>query len=172
MTLRERLDRYSMPEPNSGCHLWLASVNPAGYGRLRYDGEARLAHRLSWMVEYGPIPTGMCVCHKCDVPACINPNHLWLGTRYDNSTDMRRKGRSSDGRPRPSARGSLNGNSRYSEETMLAVRLASGRHADIAARFGVSKTLVGYVKRGIQWGYLAELVALLPEEKRSNGAAA
>ena len=152
--LRDRLDRDSIPEPNSGCILWLAGLTEAGYGRVRWDSRAQLAHRLSWIDENGLIAGGLHVLHKCDVPACINPAHLFLGTQADNNADMRRKKRSSDGRPRPSSRGENNGHAKHSEKLMLAVKRASGTYKQIAETYGVSETSVGYVKRGIQWGHL------------------
>ena len=79
-------------EPNTGCWLWGKGRLPYGYGLCRRMGE-RLAHRLSYIVHAGPIPAGMQVLHRCDVPACINPSHLVLGTQLDNVRDMIAKGR-------------------------------------------------------------------------------
>ncbi len=82
---------------SSGCLLWQRAVLTArmGYGVLNYGGKVVYAHRLSYEVFKGPIPEGMLVCHSCDVPACINPDHLWLGTQKENVLDCCKKGRNS-----------------------------------------------------------------------------
>lgn len=83
-------------DPNeSGCWLWNGPRYKKtwhGQFRFRFQG-TRLAHRLSWMFHNGPIPAGMVVCHRCDVPHCVNPEHLFLGTWADNVRDMYAKGR-------------------------------------------------------------------------------
>lgn len=153
-SLADRLACGSIPEPNSGCVLWIECVNAHGYGRVRWEGRPQLCHRLSYAVAFGPIPQGMSVLHKCDNPGCINPDHLRLGTQADNNADMRAKGRSSDGRARPKVWGERNGHARHTEKLMLAVKRADGTYAEIARIYGVSETSVGYVKRGIQWSHL------------------
>lgn len=92
-SLREYLDANSIPEPNSGCYLWTAAIS-GGYGKANYRGHRDLAHRMSYFFAKGPIPQGLFVCHHCDNPPCINPDHLFLGTALDNAADMIRKGRS------------------------------------------------------------------------------
>jgi hypothetical protein len=96
MATQREIDRFfeqTEPEPNSGCLLWIAAVNQTGYGRPTYDGRQQLAHRVAWQIANGPIPAGMCVCHRCDIPACVNIDHLFLGTKRDNTHDMMVKGR-------------------------------------------------------------------------------
>jgi hypothetical protein len=80
------------PEQNSGCWLWSGGVTQFGYGRLAVKNRVWLAHRLS-MALAGHDVDGWCVLHRCDTPACVNPAHLWLGTRSDNAEDAKRKGR-------------------------------------------------------------------------------
>jgi hypothetical protein len=81
------------PVPESGCWLWLGSLNLKGYGRLMIKKKSVLAHRFSWEHHNGPISKGLLVCHKCDTPSCVNPDHLFIGTHADNLRDMRNKGR-------------------------------------------------------------------------------
>ena len=88
-SLAERLAFYSKPEPLSGCHIWNGGAFNCGYGRLRYQGRAWLAHRLAWTLKHGPIPDGMILCHRCNVRRCVNPDHLALGTCADNNADTK-----------------------------------------------------------------------------------
>lgn len=93
-SLSERIERHSIPEPNSGCWLWQGNTTKKGYGRLG-GGQA---HRMSWTAFRGTIPEGMCVLHRCDNRACVNPDHLWLGTQIDNINDCVNKGRNRSSR--------------------------------------------------------------------------
>lgn len=76
-----------------GCWLWLGQIDAKGYGRLEFAGKAFRAHRLAAMLNGLDIPAGMVICHKCDVRACVRPDHLFVGTVADNNYDMRSKGR-------------------------------------------------------------------------------
>lgn len=94
-SLRTRLIKMHMPEPNTGCWLFMGYVDNLGYGIIAEIKRKRIkAHRVSYAVFKCEIPGGMDVMHSCDVRCCINPEHLSLGTHQDNMTDMARKGRS------------------------------------------------------------------------------
>ena len=82
--LAERLADLSIPEPNSGCIIWLGALNDSGYGRIKIRSRFRRAHRVAWELENGPIPSDLCIDHLCRVRCCINPTHMELVTRGEN----------------------------------------------------------------------------------------
>lgn len=94
MNLKEKLEYRSIPEPNTGCILWTGCSDKDGYGIIGIKKNYFRAHRVSYSLSYGEIPNGLFVCHKCDTPSCINPNHLYLGTNSDNQKDVVKRKRS------------------------------------------------------------------------------
>lgn len=96
--IAERFMSHVREDEATGCWLWTASTNWAGYGRMvvgsRTTGRRAVgAHRLSHELFIGPIPEGADVCHRCDTPSCVNPSHLFAGTKRENMQDMVAKGR-------------------------------------------------------------------------------
>lgn len=87
------LEENSERIPEAGCMIWLRSVDEKGYGLVRNQKKLYRAHRLSYELVNGPIPDGMFICHRCDTPSCINPDHLFAGTALENAQDRDRKGR-------------------------------------------------------------------------------
>lgn len=96
--ISDRFWRFVTFEPNTGCWLWTGNTTKFGYGQIKVgsmrDGTRRpeMAHRVSYEMHKGSTE-GLCVLHTCDVPQCVNPSHLWLGTKSDNSKDAHKKGR-------------------------------------------------------------------------------
>ncbi len=128
-TLRNRLSYLSVPEPNTGCFLWLGPRTGNGYGAIKIGKKMCAAHRIVYEEFVGPIPPGLLVCHKCDVPLCVNPAHLFLGTNKDNMLDAARKGRTASGdrswprlHPEKLARGGRNGQHTHPEKTARGER--------------------------------------------------
>lgn len=100
-SLLYRFNKKYMPEPNTGCWIWTASSNSKGYGRIGIGtSTSRMAHRVSYLLFKGEIPIGLLVCHSCDVPSCVNPDHLFLGTNKDNMNDMVKRNRHKNNYPK------------------------------------------------------------------------
>lgn len=147
-TLKERFLAKVSTEPNTGCWLWQGFVNPGGYGVISMPGKkSRSAHRIAWNLYRGEIPNGLMVCHRCDVRACVNPEHLFLGTVAENAEDMKRKGRS--------RAGERNSRARLTAEQVRSIRslLAGGKISlrELAQRFQVSYATVSAIKTGRIW---------------------
>lgn len=149
---RELFMSKILPEPNSGCWLWAAGDNGYGYGVFHIKRKNWAAHRISWQIHNGSIPDGLCVLHKCDVPACVNPDHLFLGTQADNMNDMTKKGRR---QMPPTAAGVENGNVKLTEMQVRVIhRLAANKamtQPEIASYFGVVRGTVAKIKGGFSW---------------------
>ena len=135
------------------CWLWQGSFMEQGYGKLSTHTSYMSAHRVSWVIHYGPIPEGLFVCHKCDVRACVRPDHLFLGTQADNLADMRRKGRQG----KTGLRGERNGRALLTEEQVLVIRrrFAAGEGCySLGLEYGVSDTTIGAVVSRQNWRHL------------------
>lgn len=136
------------------CWEWTAAVDDSGYGRLIIDRKVHRAHRLSWQFEHGPIPDGLHVLHRCDNPACVNPEHLFLGTHQENMVDKTRKGRAiTRGLP-----GEDHPQSKLTESDIRTIRrlYATGEWTleRIANRFGVTFSNVGMIVRRDTWNHV------------------
>ena len=90
-------DFWSHVEKNDGCWIWKGSKSPRGYGYFNLKKQGWRAHRISWVLHHGPIETGKIICHHCDNPSCVRPDHLFCGTDKDNLSDAARKGRMASG---------------------------------------------------------------------------
>lgn len=135
------------PEPNSGCWLWDGAHHKDGYGSIGYKGKIRIAHRVAYQIYRGEIPAGINVCHRCDNRACVNPDHLFLGTHQQNMSDRNAKTRQS--------RGATHGPAKLTEDDVKSIRVTPGlSQRALAARFGVSRRLVRSILAGEKWAHL------------------
>lgn len=131
------------------CWLWTGSLNPQGYGIIRISGKPIKTHRWSYENTHGPITGGLFVCHRCDVRNCVNPAHLFLGTKSDNAIDMHQKGRNF------LSQGEKNGVAKLTAEQVREIRTAAGTLKSIGERFGVSLTAIHAIKTRQRWKHVA-----------------
>jgi hypothetical protein len=139
VSLQQRIEFHSR-RVESGCIEWTGTKNPKGYGQLTIDGKRQLAHRVAFELKCGQIPAGMCALHRCDNPWCINPNHLFLGTKAENNADMRAKGRHSRGVHHPGAK--------LTDAEVEQIRKSTGNQRLVAERFGIVQSYVSMIRNG------------------------
>lgn len=147
------IEARSVPEPNTGCWLWTGSVGANGYPKHRLGGKTVAAHRTAYRLACSD-PGSLFVCHRCDTPTCVNPNHLFLGTPADNVADMDAKGRA----VRRGVRGERNPCSKLKDSQILDIRTerAAGRTLKaLAAKYSVSESMISMVCRGVRWAHVA-----------------
>jgi predicted XRE-type DNA-binding protein len=124
LLLEQRLWNKTIKGGPDECWEWQGSKHRFGHGRIGAGpGTRRLlyTHRLSWEIHNGPIPEGMCVLHRCDNPPCSNPDHLFLGTKADNTADMKSKGRASGGAKKP-AKGETHYNAKLTDSQIEEIK--------------------------------------------------
>ena len=147
--------RVEKSDPDQ-CWPWVGEISN-NYGVMRLYGKRgpRLgAHRVSWILEHGPITDGLHVCHVCDNPPCVNPAHLFLGTPADNSADKWQKGRAF---PPPHRQGEDNHQAKLTASQVLTIRdlVAQGHvQRQVASFYGVSPSTVHLIVKGKKWGWL------------------
>jgi hypothetical protein len=151
--LKDRLFARTDIRGPDECWLWIGWRHPGGHGQIgrgsRAEGLA-YTHVVSWEIANGKrVPLGMCVCHKCDNPPCVNPDHLFLGTRADNTADMLSKRRHPHGESASWAR--------LTDRDVLEIRrLSDGgvTQREIGQRFNVSRSLVGLIVQRLRWSHI------------------
>ena len=162
------------------CWPWLACRDRDGYGIVaRRAWGTAFAHRIAWILAYGEIPAGLCACHSCDNPSCVNPTHLWLGTNADNIADRHAKGRDARGddiwarrepemhretmrawhraHPDKAARGERSGTAKLSTDDVIAIRasFASGASkAELARVYGVTRAAIYLIVIRRNWAHV------------------
>ena len=140
----------AMPELGP-CWLWTGAPMANGYGRLRVGGRRiAMTHRFSWELHNGRAAGELQICHRCDVPLCVNPDHLFPGTANDNVQDCISKNR------RRICRGETQWSAKLTEDVVRTIRQEFGatRSADLGKRYGVSAKYVWAVARGHKWKHV------------------
>lgn len=151
-------DRFwaKVQKSNDGCWLWTAYIGTWGYGRFMLNGKAEKAHRVAWSLVYGPIPIGQLILHRCDTPACVRPEHLFLGSNKDNYDDMEAKGRKGVGVH--FSNGEEHCNARLTDSSVGHLRemYAGGDYTyeQLSAIFGIHPSTVASAIRRITWRHV------------------
>jgi hypothetical protein len=132
-------------EDRNGCWIW--KMAPVGkYGQWYLDKKFMLAHRAAWILYRGPIPRNVLVLHSCDVPLCVNPNHLRLGTYRDNAHDAISRGRF--------VRGEKHGMSKLTAADVLAIRASSEPCSVLIDRYGIVQSAISAIKLRKSWSHI------------------
>lgn len=149
---RIRFNKKWIKDEISGCWLWTAAcAGQMGYGQIKLPKQRKqeYAHRAAYMIYHGEIPVGMQVCHRCDNPKCVNPDHLFIGTSHDNHLDMKAKGRHLYGEKNLMAKLNLEQVTKIHE--MLKIGIPQKR---IAMAYGVSSITISRIKRHLRWKHI------------------
>lgn len=146
---------WTRVQKGEGCWLWQAGKIQPGYGAMHFQGRQQLAHRIAWQLEHQRvIPKGMHICHHCDNPPCVRPDHLFLGSAKDNMNDMHRKGRAGDREwwKRPGRRHHF---AKLTLEQAVEVRRlykeTDKTQRQIAEQFGVSQAAIWHILKGLSY---------------------
>ena len=142
-------NKVFIPPDKDQCWEWTAGLYPAGYGKFKYYKKHCGSHRLSWAFAFGEVPDGLCVLHKCDNRKCVNPSHLFLGTRTDNARDRDLKGRGGF------ASGENAGASKLTDHQVHLIRRLRSEigltQTLIGKLFGITQSSVSNIIRGKSW---------------------
>lgn len=145
--LSQKIEQSIVRIPESGCWIWMKSVNHRGYGHTCLGRGTHIsAHRASYEEKYGPIPNGLMALHSCDVRSCVNPDHIFLGTQQDNMTDKVNKKRQ--------ANGEKHGMSKLTKEQAFEAKFGTEKASSLSKRFGCSATIIRQIRNGDYWKHL------------------
>lgn len=137
--VEQRFAKCYVIDSVTGCWNWIAAKGGGGYGKITVNARSRVASRVSWEMNKGNIPKGLLVCHKCDNRACVNPDHLFLGTTSENAIDAAVKQRK---------------RAKLSEEKVRFIRASDEPHSVLGRRFGVSPVSIAHVRNRRIWAHV------------------
>jgi hypothetical protein len=145
----EWFEAHYLPEPNSGCWLWIGTLNSDGYGEVNWVviGGRDFVHRISWRLFRGPLANGEQVLHSCDTRCCVNPDHLYKGNHKINMLDRNAKNRQ--------AKGERHGRAKLSEAQVIAIINDPRTQYEIARDYSVTRTQVSLIKSGKSWKHVS-----------------
>ena len=157
--LRERFEANIMPIPECGCWIWMGAYSgkpPYDYGKFGLDGESLWAHRVSWMVYKGVIPSGLNICHKCDTSLCVNPEHLFLGTQRDNIRDAITKKRMNPHCNKVGAgeRGENHHCAKLTDKEILEIRISNKSQRVLAGQYNIDQSIISKIKHFKIWKHI------------------
>lgn len=159
--LKRFWSKVSISGGPQSCWEWKAAKDKDGYGVTSFNKKWIGAHRLAWILAKGEIPDGLCVCHHCDNPSCVNPSHLFLGTVKDNTQDMIRKGRSCVWtRPECVVRGSVHSSAKLTEDDVREMRrkyaMNESNQTELSREYGVSSGRVSEIITLKSWTHVQQ----------------
>jgi hypothetical protein len=149
LSLEERFWGRVQKADGDACWTWAGSHTGTGYGKLRAHGRIELAHRVAWELTKGASAGDLCVCHRCDNPGCVRPDHMFLGTHADNMKDAVAKGRKNE------SRGVDHYATALDEAAIRAIRASSESSRVIGPRFGVAASTVRSIRNRKSWQHVA-----------------
>ena len=151
----ETQNQWFWPRANraeNGCLEWIKKIPKTHwYPRIGYLRKQVGAHRISWMLTMGDIPKGMCVCHKCDNPICIDPNHLFLGTMADNTRDMIKKGRRVFGKHH---KGEDSTSAKLTNKQVMEIRRSNLSYTKLAKKYRIARGYIFHIKHRLTWNHI------------------
>lgn len=140
---------------SNGCWNWTASKFRDGYGQFKANRKNLKAHRVSYLIFIGDIPEGLCVCHRCDNPACVNPEHLFLATNQENTADRHSKARDAHGERQWKAKLTNAEVSEILSRYTPGINQANtGNAVQLAAEYGISRATLGHLIRRKTWKHI------------------